>query len=99
MSNELLSDELREIILGKYDNEEVNYATYLAPCYGMSWDAKSGSWIVRVDNKRVMDIGRDDVPEAFDLRSLEFLNHMLSIMRTDGIEGLKSHLAELKCAE
>jgi len=97
MSTELAPDELREFLLGKVDNEDVNDIHYTSPCYGMSWDKRRESWQIRVDNKRVMEIGVDSVPPEFHIRSKEFIDHILSILRDGGPAGLSVHIEELRC--
>lgn len=98
MTVELLPDELRELLLVRVESEDVDYVRHTAPCYGLSWDKRRQLWIVRINNKKVMEISESHVPEDFDIRSQEFVNHILSILRDGGQDGLKVHLEELKCA-
>jgi hypothetical protein len=97
MSKEMLSEELREFLLSKSDTEEFDYVNHVAPCYGMSWDKKKSHWIIRIDNKRVTEVNADDFP-GFDVRSPEFVSHVLAILKDGGVDGLKLHIEELKCA-
>ncbi len=97
MKKEMLSEELREFLLSKTDTEEFDHVHHVAPCYGMSWDKKKSYWIIRIDNKRVAEVDQSDFP-GLDVRSPEFVSHVLSILKEGGIDNLKLHIAELKCA-
>lgn len=96
MSVEFTPDELREFLLNKQELEEELNQHY-APCYQVSWDKKRQSLIVRVDNKKIIDITQEDIPEPFIVNSMEFIQHILAILRESGVDGLMIHLEELKC--
>ncbi len=98
MTKEMLSEELREFLLSKADTtEEFDFINHTAPCYGMAWDKKREHWIVRIDNKRVCEVSAKDFPEL-DIRSPDFISHVLGILKEGGVDGLKLHIEELKCA-
>jgi hypothetical protein len=97
MTSDLVSDELKDFLLGKSENDEIDYSHFVAPCYSMSWDARHSVWIVRVDNKRVMELGAGDVPPDFEFRSYELVQHILSVLRESGPDGLRLHIEEMKC--
>lgn len=89
---------IRDILLGRSDTDDIDYQYYKAPCYSMSWDKKRVCWAVKVDGARVMELTAADLPNDVEVGSYEFVDHILRILREGGVEGLRTHIEELKCA-
>jgi hypothetical protein len=98
MSEEQLPGALRELLSGHIEHEDVSHQHISYPCFGLTWDKKKECWIVRLDGKRVMEVISDDFAEDADIRSYEFAKHILGILRDGGVDGLRIHIEELKCA-
>jgi hypothetical protein len=99
MSSEIIPEELKEFLSGRSESDEIDYVHHVAPVYGLSWDKKSKLWIVRVDNKRVMELNSSDFSSEVDIHSYEFVDHILGILKEDGVSGLQLHIEELKCVK
>mgnify|MGYP001605386486 CR=1 FL=1 len=98
MSNDGIPEEFKDLLLGRTDQDDVDYQHYRAPCYSMAWDKRKSCWSVKVDGKKMLDLTASDFPEDVDLSSYEFVDHILRILRESGPDGLTTHIEELKCA-
>lgn len=94
------SEEFKQLILRKTDlPEDFDYNVKVFPCFGMSWDRRNNVWIIKLDGKRMLEISQEDFPVVTDFRSYEFTNHILGVLRSSGIDGLRQHIEELKCSK
>lgn len=86
------TDELREFILNRQENDE-DVLGIAGHCWGLAW--KKDRWVVKSNNKKVAEITTADVPQGFDMRQSEFPCKVLSALRTESIDGLYSYLKEI----
>lgn len=86
------SDELREFILNRqeFDEEPLDISS---TCNGMQW--KKDRWIVRVDNKRVMEITKESLPSTVDIRAMSFVDPAMRALRNEGLAGLQEFIKSL----
>lgn len=87
------SEDLREFILNRQEHDDEPNGVS-GPCYEISW--KKDRWLIRLNNKRVAEITKNDVPVGFDLRSNDFVLNLPKVLRTQGPEGLGTFLESLK---
>lgn len=84
------SEDLKEFILNNRIETDDEPKGTSGPCYSISF--KKDKWIIRLNNKKILEFNKEELPHQYLKAGNTFVFDALAILRKEGLDGLKDLL-------